>query len=95
MARLIRVDGSEQVIHPKGKKWTLSELQRFVGGYIEFVSGTKTLRMIVDEDGIMKNRPVNARASDMVMADLPSGQILRHPIVILGDAVILDAKEKM
>ena len=63
----------------KDKQPSLEDLQEMVGGYIQVISiGNK--QIIVDEEGKIKDKPVNVEASDVwgVNYDL-----------IVGDAVVL------
>ena len=94
MARLIRSDGTETIVTPVGKRWTLKELQTHVGGYIEFMPGIGKIRMILDEEGRLKQKPENQKATDIVMEAL-RGKILRYQPVIVGDVLILEKGEKM
>ncbi len=69
MARWIRADGTSQVVAPeKGRKFKLEELQRFVGGYIERVRtrGPHPRNMWVNEEGLLKDLPVNAEATMLI-----------------------------
>ena len=67
MAKLIKVDGTEIEVKSKGKKWTLTELQEHVGGFIEIMPGIGKIRMILDEEGLLKMKPINVRATDIVL----------------------------
>lgn len=61
----ITVDGKSTVVTPKdGKKFSLEELQGFVGGYIERVGNVGRKTMYADEDGRPKGLPPNAVASE-------------------------------
>ena len=52
MAFLILPSGEQRNVAPaKGKRFTLQELQNFVGGYIELVTLSPKLSMFVNEDG--------------------------------------------
>ena len=93
MARLIHPDGTEEYVFPLGKKWTLKEFQNHVGGFIEFVSYIRSFRMIVDEEGLLKNKLVNETATEMV-TEVLRGKELRYQPVIVGDVLILDKGEK-
>ena len=44
-------------------KPTLKEMQKFVGGYIEVVYLNDKEVMIIDEEGKLKGKPVNAEAT--------------------------------
>lgn len=60
---------------PAGKKFTLEELQRGVGGgYVERVKIPGGV-MYVDEDGKIKGQPINMRASQLY-GDAIAGQAL-------------------
>jgi len=84
MARLIKSTGEEiQVTPENGKKFSLKELQSFVGGYIEIVYLTKEL-MVVNEEGKLNNLPYNAKATDVFN---------RGGDFIVGDVLIASKKE--
>jgi len=80
MARLLKADGTEAVVKPTGEKFSLKELQNLVGGLIEIVHARGQL-LIVDEEGLLKQKPYNSAASRF------SG------IHIVGDAVICESGE--
>ena len=94
MARLIKADGTEETKTPKGKKWTLEELQNLVGGDIELMPGIGKLRLLMDEYGMHKMKPINLKATEIVR-DALAGKVLRYNPTIVGDVLILDDKEKM
>ena len=95
MARLIRPDGTEDHVTPaNGKTFTLEEMQRYVGGYIELMPGVAPMRMIVDEEGQLKNKPVNVKATALVFERL-KGQKLRYLPTIVGDVLVLEPGERM
>ncbi len=80
MATIIKTTGEEtQVPRPD-----LEGMQAIVGGYIEFVYLDDGRALVVDEEGRLNNKPVNAKASALLGADhLP----------IVGDAVLLTYEE--
>lgn len=51
------------------KKLTLEQLQKLVGGYIEVIRQVpyegRLATMIVDEEGLLKNKPVNFTATHL------------------------------
>jgi hypothetical protein len=94
MAKLIKTDGTETEVHPVGKRWTLQELQGHVGGYIEMMPGIGKMRMLLDEEGLLKMKPVNRKATDIVLGIL-AGKVLRYEPLIVGDVLILEKGEKM
>jgi len=64
VTKKIYTDGREEDID---QKWTLKQLQDFVGGYIEMVPSNKPRRsLIVNEDGLGLELPDNLAASKYV-----------------------------
>lgn len=60
MATLYKPDGITTQITPgNGKTFTLEELQEIVRGYIQLIAMFNRRCAIVDEDGRMKQLPVN------------------------------------
>ena len=90
MARLIHPDRTEEIVHPRGMKWTLKELQSHVGGYTEFIP---FLNMIVNEEGRWRNQLINQIATD-IMIEALRGRLKYGPVIV-GDVLILDKTEKM
>ncbi len=92
MARLIRPDGTEEIVVPeKGKKFTLEELQKHVGGFITLMPRCGKRQILVDEEGMFpKMLPQNKVATRWMIDE---GLPCYSPIV--GNALILDASEKM
>ena len=80
MAKLFKV-GIENptpiTLNPSnGKTFTLEELQEAVGGYVEFVPCAELGVVIVcDEEGWIKSKPVNEKASFVAMQML-AGDVL-------------------
>jgi hypothetical protein len=77
----ITTDGKEIEVHPKdGKKFSLGELQEFVGGYIERVTLPNGRSMFVNEEGKLKGLKTNIAAtiiSGLYPHDVISGPVLR------------------
>ena len=62
-AKLIKADGTEiNKVPANGKHFTLEELQSFVEGWIEVV-WFKTKLMIINEEGKLKQLPLNEKAT--------------------------------
>jgi hypothetical protein len=78
MAKVIQVDGTTYEI----EKTSLEVLQMAVGGYIEALNLGKGLYLVVNEEGLMQNLPLNPKASKVWG---------RGPIV--GNAVICTKNE--
>jgi len=90
MATVIQPDGTRtQWDAPAANgRFTLSELQEKVGGYIQYVkTDTHTIVLVVDEDGKMKGYPPNMEATKMM------SKLHRLGDHIVGTAVCLFKKE--
>lgn len=84
MARLIKATGEIIEVKPKSTakkpKFTLDELQHYVGGYIERVEidiERKRMDMICNEEGQLKGLPVNYGACRLT------------GMLIVGDVVVV------
>jgi len=63
-ARLIKVDGEVTEVKPKnGKYFLLTELQKYVGGYIQMVRTHDNKVMVVNEEGKLMDLPFNVVAT--------------------------------
>lgn len=89
MATILRADGTREVLDPGPKGITLDVLQGIVGGYIEFIrlggTATRAQVLIINEDGLRLNLPVNETATQRVRGAHP-----RHRdagTIIVGDVV--------
>lgn len=84
-SRLIPVRGHAIEISPRhGPKFTLEELQAYVGGYIELVCYTHDNHLlIVNEEGKLLNLPYNDRATQLFRMN----RLTRD--VIVGDVVLI------
>jgi uncharacterized protein DUF3846 len=79
-AKIIRANGIEDAMLATP---TLEACQRVVGGYVEMVQIDGGRRqMLVNEEGLLQNLPINAKASALAQ---------RH---IVGDVVILAGKAR-
>ncbi len=78
-AQVMHPDGCITHHNPKGARWTLREVQALVGGYVENVRipGDRERTALVDEEGMLKELPLNYGASLML------GQAIVGPAVIL------------
>ena len=75
-ATVIKVDGTEITLPTRP---SLTEAQRIVGGYIALLHLPRRLTIVVDEDGLLKPKPRNTRASDYYqLGDL------------VGDVIVLE-----
>ena len=78
-ATVIRVDGSKKVLDHRP---SLEESQKIVGGWITFTSAKgadgKTVTLVVDEEGLLKNKPANHTIMSLYGRDL------------VGDVIVLE-----
>ena len=87
MAEIIKADGTIIPVEPKnGKDFKLEELNKIVGGYIEIVYLTNKRILVVDEEGKLKQKPFNVRATTV-------SQVSRYGDFIAGDALLCLQKE--
>ena len=87
MALLIRADGTEQEVHPaNGKRFSLEELQGFVGGLVELIDVGEGI-MWINEEGKLINLPYNEGATGLAAPYLFWGDY------VAGDVLVLSAKE--
>lgn len=78
---IIKADGTTTPVVPsKGTRFTLTEVQEIVDGYVERLRLSRGEVMLVDEEGVLKEKPVNRSASEiagrMIVGDvllLPRG----------------------
>ena len=77
--KLLKADGSVTDYPPKGKTYTLEEMQTAVGGYIEIVHVGRRHLMVVNEEGKLNGLPVNKKATELY--NNPNDEIV-------GDALV-------
>ncbi len=77
MAKIVKTDGTVTEVRPKnGIDFVLEELQEIVGGYIEIVN-IKDGLMVVNEEGKIKNLPINKLATIIYnRSDIIHGDVL-------------------
>ena len=80
MAEVITVDGNRSTLNDT----KLATLQGAVGGYIEIVSIGNNKIMVLDEEGKLKNKPINRIATELY--GNPND-------VVVGDVVVCDDNE--
>lgn len=79
MARhILATDKIVNVSPAKGKKFTLKELQGFVGGYIERIPLTGRTVAFCNEEGRINSLPFNR------MASLEFNQVLYGDVIVCG-----------
>jgi len=75
----------------KKDKPNLKQLQKMVGGYIEVVYTENGDQIILDEEGRLKEKPINKDASEHWLGDKWDNDTAN----IVGDAVILSGKARL
>lgn len=84
---IIRTDGTQAPVAPGfGNKFTLKELQYYVGGYIELVHLNDNQFLIINEEGKLHNLPINKKATDLAR----DAHCIFACDYIVGDAVIIE-----
>ena len=82
-AQIIKTTGEVIEVEPNNKSdFSLKEMQDIVGGYIEIVHLGNRKCMVVNEDGVYMNLPLNHKASNMYQRN-----------VILGDVLICNSNQ--
>ena len=85
-AKIIYTDkGAEDYTPNNGSTFELEELQEVVGGYIEIVRLNDGRIIIVNEDGLSLNLPVNIEATNILRRDHSTTEY------IVGTAIVCDA----
>lgn len=79
MAELLCADGTTKTLNGP---LTLQNMQLLVGGYVEFVRIGGGQLLIVDEDGLGKQKPLNTAAT-VLYRGVPA----HHDGIIVGDAI--------
>jgi hypothetical protein len=69
---------SISVVYVSDKKPTLKEAQVLVGGYVEVVNLQNGDQMLVNEEGFLKDYPVNTEASAL------AGRMIVGPVMVLS-----------
>ena len=75
MAQLIRVDGSEETIDSVGGL-SLEKAQELIGGYVQALPSTDGRLILCDEEGRIKGKEVNHRASAFYGRDIVVGDVV-------------------
>lgn len=90
MALWIKATGESVEVQPEnGKSFTLGELQRMVGGYIEPVYLNDGDIMWVNEEGRLQGLPLNREGCDIMRRR----SRLDPANIIVGDVVVMTREE--
>lgn len=87
---VIHTDGALTAVKPKDfKKFTLEELQAFVGGFILVINLTEDKLLVVNEEGKLHNLPVNEKATALAHG---CNAIFASDYIV-GDAVVIESSK--
>ena len=76
-AKILKTTGEVWEVEPNNKTdFSLKELQDIVGGYIEIVHLPNKECMVVNEDGVYMELPINRKASNMYQRNVIVGDVL-------------------
>ena len=81
---IITVASELKPYEPASETYTLEELQAAVGGYIQLITLANNYRMVIDEEGKIKSKPINLQATLLAHE---CGAIFPND-VINGDALV-------
>ena len=78
--------------HTPTTRPTLAEAQEMIGGYVALAVDEPDMQILVDEDGISKELPVNKEISKLL-----GTTFVGNAIILIGDAMWIDkdAEEDM
>ncbi len=82
----IKTDGTKESVESKGRKFTLDELQAYVGGYIELTETKDGRDMYINEEGKLDGLPPNWAATGLYKHG--------HADVIAGNAIVIGEPRK-
>lgn len=86
MAKLYTVDYKESDVQPKdGEKFTLEEAQAIVGGYVELVRLDNDNILLCDEEGFIKRKRINIKATLQAKEMGWKGECLCGSVLFLKD----------
>ena len=85
MAQVIKSSGEVIEIKPdNGTDFYLEELQAIVGGYIEVVSLRDGRLIVCDEEGKLKGKDRNHKATDILQAAMPTHDFVVGDVLVCG-----------
>lgn len=98
MATWIKASGEEEEVAPaRGRTFSLQELQRYVGGYIEIQALSDGRMMVLNEEGKLRGFELNRKATALYRVNVKIGEleILReeYPDDVVGDVLICGPRE--
>ena len=86
MAHIIKTTGEVVEVSPKnGKDFSLEELKAIVGGWIEVVSLHDGRLIVCDEEGKLKGKDRNHKATDLYRLTLLTNDFLVGDVLVCND----------
>jgi hypothetical protein len=86
---IIRTDGTSSFTQPEDdKKFSLKEMQKVVGGHIEIVHLDKDMVMVLNEEGKLRNLPLNTKATALFRLSHPG-----NGDFVVGDVLVCTPKQ--
>ena len=86
MAQIIKTTGEVVEVSPKnGKDFSLEELKAIVGGWIEVVSLHDGRLIVCDEEGKLKGKDRNHKATDLYRLTLLTNDFLVGDVLVCND----------
>ena len=82
---VITAEGSVTLKYFNDEKPTLEEMQKIVGGHIEFIRFNATETMIVNEEGLLNDLPLNKSAINYLY------EYSVDDYQIVGDVLVIDS----
>lgn len=87
-ATIYKSNGEEVSVTPaNGETFTLKELQDIVQGYIEIITLSNLLIMVINEEGIIKELPMNIKASQ-IAASYNRGSFIVGDVLVCPSSMV-------
>lgn len=86
MATLFKTNGETILVVPENqKKFTLEELQKYVGGYIEILTISDNNFMVINEEGKLEQLPLNDKATEIYIKHFGFNDIIVGDVLIVSN----------
>lgn len=94
MITLIKAIGQEEEVKPTGKKFSLDELQKFVGGYIDIIKLPSGRFLYINDEGKLLGLPINEKATKIWKEEYPIDKFpFNNDELVVGDVLLMDAAD--
>tara|TARA_Y100000034_G_C6733617_1_gene325149 strand:- start:285 stop:578 length:294 start_codon:yes stop_codon:yes gene_type:complete len=93
---IIKNENGTEVSILNKTKLSLKDMQDYVGGYIEVVSLSDGSQMVLDEEGKLKDKPINYEATKRYVGEEYDDTCATWDYdYVVGDVLILKGKARM